>query len=146
MNIIKKWTESSLILKIIIGLVIGAVLGVLVPGWKIIGFPGELFVSALKAIAPILVFFLVASAISKARSGIGSKYKTVIIFYIFSTFLSAMVAVIGSYLFPVSIHLASASTQTAPTALENVISDMILNIFANPIHSLAEANYLGILF
>ena len=61
MNIIKKWTESSLILKIIIGLVIGAVLGVLVPGWKIIGFPGELFVSALKAIAPILVFFLVAS-------------------------------------------------------------------------------------
>ena len=146
MNIIKKWTESSLILKIIIGLVIGAVLGVLVPGWKIIGFPGELFVSALKAIAPILVFFLVASAISKARSGIGSKYKTVIIFYIFSTFLSAMVAVIGSYLFPVSIHLASASTQTAPTALENVISDMILNIFANPIHSFAEANYLGILF
>ncbi len=146
MNIIKKWTESSLILKIIIGLVIGAVLGVLVPGWKIIGFPGELFVSALKAIAPILVFFLVASAISKARSGIGSKYKTVIIFYIFSTFLSAMVAVIGSYLFPVSIHLASASRQTAPTALENVISDMILNIFANPIHSLAEANYLGILF
>jgi len=146
MNIIKKWTESSLILKIIIGLVIGAVLGVLVPGWKIIGFPGELFVSALKAIAPILVFFLVASAISKARSGIGSKYKTVIIFYIFSTFLSAMVAVIGSYLFPISIHLASASTQTAPTALENVISDMILNIFANPIHSLAEANYLGILF
>ena len=128
MNIIKKWTESSLILKIIIG------------------FPGELFVSALKAIAPILVFFLVASAISKARSGIGSKYKTVIIFYIFSTFLSAMVAVIGSYLFPVSIHLASASTETAPTALENVISDMILNIFANPIHSLAEANYLGILF
>ena len=146
MDFIKKWTESSLILKIVIGLVIGAVLGVLVPGWKIIGFPGELFVSALKAIAPILVFFLVASAISKARSGIGSRYKTVIIFYIFSTFLSAMVAVAGSYLFPVSIHLSAASTATAPNALGDVISDMILSIFSNPIQALAEANYLGILF
>ena len=146
MDFIKKWIESSLILKIVIGLVIGAVLGVLVPGWKIIGFPGELFVSALKAIAPILVFFLVASAISKARSGIGSRYKTVIIFYIFSTFLSAMVAVAGSYLFPVSIHLSAASTATAPNALGDVISDMILSIFSNPIQALAEANYLGILF
>ena len=66
MNFVKKWTESSLILKILIGLIIGAIVGVTVPGWKIIGFPGELFVSALKAIAPILVFVLVASAISKA--------------------------------------------------------------------------------
>ena len=146
MDIVKKWTESSLILKIIIGLVIGAILGILVPGWKIIGFPGEIFVSALKAIAPILVFFLVASAISKARAGIGSRYRTVIILYIFSTFLSAMVAVAGSYLFPVTVHLSQASTATAPNALGDVISDMILNIFANPIHSLVEANYLGILF
>ena len=83
MDIIKKWTESSLILKIIIGLVIGAILGLLVPEWTIIGFPGEIFVSALKSIAPILVFVLVASAISKARSGIGSRYKTVIILYLF---------------------------------------------------------------
>ena len=146
MDIVKKWTESSLILKIIIGLVIGAILGILVPGWKIIGFPGEIFVSALKAIAPILVFFLVASAISKARAGIGSRYRTVIILYIFSTFLSAMVAVAGSYLFPVTVHLSQASTATAPNALGDVISDMILNIFSNPIHSLVEANYLGILF
>ena len=146
MDIVKKWTESSLILKIIIGLVIGAILGILVPGWKIIGFPGEIFVSALKAIAPILVFFLVASAISKARAGIGSRYRTVIILYIFSTFLSAMVAVVGSYLFPVTVHLSQASTATAPNALGDVISDMILNIFSNPIHSLVEANYLGILF
>ncbi|WP_295603010.1 serine/threonine transporter SstT [uncultured Methanobrevibacter sp.] len=146
MDIVKKWIESSLILKIIIGLVIGAILGILVPGWKIIGFPGEIFVSALKAIAPILVFFLVASAISKARAGIGSRYRTVIILYIFSTFLSAMVAVVGSYLFPVTVHLSQASTATAPNALGDVISDMILNIFSNPIHSLVEANYLGILF
>ena len=114
MNIIKKWTESSLILKIVIGLIIGAILGILVPSWKFIGFPGELFVSALKAIAPLLVFVLVASAISKAKRGIGDRFKTVIILYIFTTFLSAMVAVAGSYLFPVTIHLSAASTQTAP--------------------------------
>ena len=146
MDIIKKWTESSLILKIIIGLVIGAILGLLVPEWTIIGFPGEIFVSALKSIAPILVFVLVASAISKARSGIGSRYKTVIILYLFSTFLSAMVAVMGSYLFPVTIHLTAASTATAPGALQDVIMGMILKIFSNPIKSLAEGEYLGILF
>jgi serine/threonine transporter len=146
MNIIKKWTESSLILKIVIGLIIGAILGILVPKWTIIGFPGEIFVSALKSIAPILVFVLVASAISKARSGIGSRYKTVIVLYIFSTFLSALVAIIASYMFPVSIHLATASTAAAPEALQNVITDMILGIFSNPIKSLAEGNYLSILF
>ena len=143
---IKKWTESSLILKIVIGLIIGAILGVAVPDWKIIGFPGEIFVSALKAIAPILVFVLVASAISKARSGIGSRFKTVIILYLFSTFLSAMVAIIGSTLFPVTIHLADASTATAPGGLGEVMSNMILSIFSNPIDLLAQGQYLGILF
>ena len=145
-NIVKKWTESSLILKIVIGLVIGAVLGVLVPSWTIIGFPGELFVSALKAIAPILVFVLVASAISKARSGIGSRFKTVIILYLFSTFLSAMVAIIASTIFPVTIHLTDASTATAPGGLGEVMSSMILSVFSNPIELLSQGQYLGILF
>ena len=145
-NRVKKWTESSLILKIVIGLVIGAVLGVLVPSWTIIGFPGELFVSALKAIAPILVFVLVASAISKARSGIGSRFKTVIILYLFSTFLSAMVAIIASTIFPVTIHLTDASTATAPGGLGEVMSSMILSVFSNPIELLSQGQYLGILF
>ncbi|MBQ2635861.1 MAG: serine/threonine transporter SstT [Methanobrevibacter sp.] len=145
-NLVKKWTESSLILKIVIGLVIGAVLGVSVPKWTIIGFPGELFVSALKAIAPILVFVLVASAISKARSGIGSRFKTVIILYLFSTFLSAMVAIIASTIFPVTIHLTDASTATAPGGLGEVMTSMILSVFSNPIELLSQGQYLGILF
>ena len=143
---LKKWTESSLILKIVIGLIIGAILGVAVPEWKIIGFPGELFVSALKAIAPILVFVLVASAISKARSGIGGRFKTVIILYLFSTFLSAMVAIIGSALFPVSIHLTQASAATAPGGIGEVMYNMIMTIFSNPIDLLSKGQYLGILF
>ena len=145
-NIVDKWTHSSLILKIVIGLIIGAVLGILVPDWEIIGFPGEIFVSALKAIAPILVFVLVASAISKARSGIGSRFKTVIILYLFSTFLSAMVAIIASTMFPVTIHLSAASNATAPTGLGGVMSDMALMVFSNPVDLLAEGQYLGILF
>ena len=91
---IKMWTESSLILKIIIGLIIGAILGVSLPQLKMIGFLGELFVNTLKAIAPILVCVLVISAISKAKGDISSKFKTVIILYLFSTFLAAMVAII----------------------------------------------------
>ena len=145
-RIIKKWTESSLILKIVIGLIIGSILGVFVPNWTIIGFPGEIFVSALKAIAPILVFVLVASAISKARTGIGSRFKTVIILYLFSTFLSAMVAIIASTLFPVTIHLSDASTAAAPGGLGEVMSNMILGIFSNPIGLISEGHYLGILF
>ena len=144
-RIINKWTESSLILKIVIGLIIGSILGVFVPNWTIIGFPGEIFVSALKAIAPILVFVLVASAISKARTGIGSRFKTVIVLYLFSTFLSAMVAIIASTLFPVTIHLSDASTAAAPGGLGEVMSNMILGIFSNPIGLISEGHYLGIL-
>ncbi len=143
---IKKWTESSLILKILIGLIIGAILGIAVPNYTLIGFPGELFVSALKAVAPLLVFVLVASAISKARSGIGSRFKTVIILYLFSTFLSAMVAIIGSTMFPVSIHLTNASTATAPGGLGEVMYNMVMTIFSNPIDLLSKGQYLGILF
>ena len=146
LNILKKWTESSLILKIFIGLVIGGILGVIVPKWTVIGFPGELFVSALKAIAPILVFVLVVSAISKAKSGIGSKYRFILIIFLVTNFVAAMVAVGFCYFFPVSIHLASGSTATAPGGLGEVLGNMILNIFANPIESLSEGDYLGILF
>ncbi|WP_407410125.1 serine/threonine transporter SstT [Methanobrevibacter sp.] len=145
-SVIEKWTGSSLILKILIGLIIGAILGVVVPGWKVIGIPGELFVSALKAIAPILVFVLVSSAISKARSGIGSRFKTVIVLYLFSTFLSAMVAIIASTLFPVTIHLSLASDATAPGGIGEVMYNMLMVIFSNPLSLLAEGQYLGILF
>ena len=146
MKYIDKWTGSSLILKIIIGLIIGAILGIAVPQWTFIGFPGELFVSALKAIAPILVFVLVASAISKARSGIGGRFKTVIILYLFSTFLSAMVAIFFSTLFPVTIHLTDASTATAPGGIAEVMYNMIMTVVSNPIELLSQGQYLGILF
>lgn len=146
MNIAQKWTESSLILKIIIGLIIGAILGVIVPEWTFIGFLGEIFVSALKAIAPILVFILVASAISNAKTGIGSKFKIIVILFLLTNFIAAVVATVACLLFPVSIHLSSVSTATVPGGLGDIVSSMILQIFSNPIKSLSEGEYLGILF
>ncbi|MBO7731248.1 MAG: serine/threonine transporter SstT, partial [Methanobrevibacter sp.] len=143
---VEKWVESSLILKILIGLIIGAILGLAVPQYEMIGLLGQLFVSALKAIAPLLVFVLVASALAKAGEGIRSRFRTVIVLYIFSTFLSAMVAVTGSFLFPVSMHLTQAGEVTAPGGLGEVISNMLLNIFTNPLQSLSQGDYLGILF
>lgn len=143
---IKKWTESSLILKIIIGMIIGVILGVFIPKVSIIGLPGTLFVSALKAVAPLLVFVLVASALSKAKSGIASRFKTVIIFYLFSTFIAAIVAVLGSHLFPVGMHLTAASNVSAPSGLEEILTNILTTIFSNPIKSLTEGEYLGILF
>ena len=94
MDIVKKWTESSLILKIVIGVIVGAILGFFVPQWSVIGFVGEIFVSALKAIAPILVFVLVASAISKAKSGIVPKYRMIIIIFLLTNFIAALFAVL----------------------------------------------------
>ena len=146
MDIIKKWTETSLILKIFIGLVIGGILGMIVPDWSIIGLPGEIFVAALKAIAPILVFILVASAISRAKSGIASKYRTIFLIFLLTNFTAAIVAVVACYLYPVGIHLSSVSTATAPESLGGILYGMVMDIFANPISALSEANYLGILF
>ena len=146
MKFVDKWTESSLVLKILIGLIIGAILGVLVPKWSIIGFPGQLFVNILKAIAPILVFVLVMSAISMAKNSIGGRFKSVFILYLLATFLAAVVGVAGSFLFPISIHLTGANTAAIPNSFGEIISDMILTIFSNPIECLSNGEYLGILF
>lgn len=146
MGFINKWTESSLILKILIGVIIGAILGIAVPELSIIGFPGIIFVEVLKAIAPILVFILVTSAISKAKSGIGSKYKMIIIIFLLTNFIAAMVSVIACYFYPINIHLSSVSNAAAPGGLGEVLYGMVLNIFSNPIKSLSEGEYLGILF
>ncbi len=145
-SFVKKWTESSLILKIIIGLIIGVALGLAVPQFEMIGIIGEAFVNALKAIAPILVFLLVCSALSKADDEIGSKFKRIIVLYLFSTFMAAILAVIGSFIYPISITLTKASTMSSPGGLTEVLGNMFLSIFANPLVSLSQGDYLGILF
>ena len=146
MDIIKKWTQSSFILKIIIGLIIGAVLGITVPQWQFISIIGDIFVSALKAIAPIMVFILVAAAISRAETSNGSKFKMIIILFLLTNFIAAALSIIACQIYPVSIHLSAPSNATAPVGIGDVINGMILKIFSSPVQALAEGEYLGILF
>ena len=146
-NLLKKWTETSLVLRIVIGLVLGTVLGLLVPSATAIGILGTLFVSALKAIAPVLVAVLVMSSIAKASSRLGARFRNVIFRYLLSTFMAAMCAVVVSMLFPVTLQLSDVSASTDSTAsLADVFSNLLTNMVANPISSITNANYIGILF
>jgi len=139
------YTKVPLILRIAIGLVIGICLGLWVPQAAFVGTLGNIFVGALKAIAPILVFVLVISSLSKAGKGIGKRFGTVIFFYILSTFLAAVVAVIGSYLFRITIPLSAAAEQSAPQGLGEVFKALLSNMVMNPVEALINANYVGIL-
>lgn len=148
-GLVKKWTDSSLIIKIVIGLLIGTVLGLLFPKATFIGIPGTLFIGALKAIAPVLVAVLVCSAIAKAGEGIGARFKTVILLYLTTTFIAAIVAVIVSKLFPVKIMLSNVEAYgeaAPPSGLKEIFESLLVNMVQNPVKAVAEANYLGILF
>ena len=146
-TIVSKWKNTNLILKILCGIIIGAALGLLVPKATPISYLGTLFVSALKAIAPILVFVLVMSSISKAGSGIGPKFKNVIILYMVSTFIAAIFAVFVNYLFPLTVTLTTGATEaSAPQSLGAIFENLLTNIVENPVSALAGGNYLGILF
>lgn len=147
MNLIKKWNQLSLIIRILIGLAIGVVLGLAVPGLPVIPLLGDLFVGALRAVAPILVFILVMASIANSKGGMGKNMKVVIILYLVSTFLSAVVAVFGSFLFPQSIVLANvaAATNSAPTGVGEVLTNLLMNVVSNPLGSIVDGNYIGIL-
>lgn len=145
-NILKKYTEINLVLRIAVGLLLGVVLALIVPSIGAIGILGDIFVGALKAIAPILVFVLVISSLVASRGSIGKRFRTVILLYMLSTLLAAFAAVVASFLFPVTLTLTSAADGTAPGGIGEVLRNLALNVIANPVSSLASANYLGILF
>ena len=112
-NALSAYVKAPLILRIVIGLIIGVCLGVWVPQAAAVSVFGNIFVGALKGVAPILVFVLVTASLASAGSGLGSRFRTVITFYMVSTFLSAAVAVIGSFIFPITIPLADAVIMVA---------------------------------
>ncbi len=145
MKLVKKWNETSLIIRILIGLILGAVLGLLIPGVTAISILGNVFVGALKAVAPVLVFVLVLSSLANAKGGVGKRFRTVILLYILSTCLAAFTAVIGSFLFPVTIQLADATESTAPGGIGEVLTVLLNNMVQNPVKAVAEGNYVGIL-
>lgn len=145
-NFVKKWNDTSLILRIVVGLVIGIILALAVPQATVISIFGTVFVGALKAIAPILVFVLVMSSLSQATDGIGKRFRTVIGLYMLSTLLAAVVAVFASFLFPVTLKLAESTTDTVPpSGIGEVFTNLLNNIVSNPVDALTNANYVGIL-
>ena len=139
------YTKTPLILRIAIGLVIGICLGLWVPEAGFVTVFGDIFVGALKAIAPILVFVLVVASLASAGKGIGNRFKSVIFFYMLSTFLAAVIAVVLSFIFHTTIPLAQAVEQTAPTGLGEVFRTLMGNMVMNPVSALINANYVGIL-
>ena len=142
----KKWNSISLVKRIICGMLIGAILGVVVPQATGLSILGDLFVGALKAVAPILVFVLVISALAHAKSGKSGNMKMVIFLYLLGTFLAAAVAVVASFIFPVTLTLAEAAGDTAaPSGILEVLKSLLLNIVSNPVSALVNANFIGIL-
>ena len=146
-QILKKYTNTSLMLRIFIGLVIGAVLGLLMPSWTGIGILGRMFVSALKGIAPVLVAVLVTSSVAKAGKGHGNRFAALIVVYMLSTFIAAICAVVGSFLFPVTLQLVEVSEmEGAVGSLSEVFTNLLTGMLTNPIMAIANANYIAILF
>lgn len=145
-KIIESWNRISLIKKIICGLAVGVILALAVPQLNVISLLGDLFVGALKAIAPLLVLFLVMSALASQREGKQSNIKRIIFLYLLGTFLAGCVAVAASFLFPVTIALTdSASTTAPPSGIGEVINSLLMSLVSNPVDALVNANYIGIL-
>lgn len=145
-NLVTRWNEISLVKRIICGLIVGIVLGLVAPQAIALSLLGNLFVGALKAIAPILVLFLVMSALAKHQEGKQTNMKHIIGLYLLGTFLAGLMAVIASFLFPVTLTLTqSTSDITPPGGIGEVLNTLMMNLVANPIDALVNANYIGIL-
>ena len=143
----KKYRETALIKLIVLGLVIGIFIAVAVPAAvPAVSVLGDLFVRALKGIAPVLVFVLVMNALAQKNSDASASMKPIVRLYVFATFCASLVAVAYSFAVPTVLHLQVADAQLAPpSGIVEVLHNLILSVVDNPIHALANANYIGIL-
>ena len=143
----KKYRETALIKLIAAGLVIGIIIALAAPqAVPAVAVLGDLFVRALKGIAPVLVFVLVMNALAQKNSDASASMKPIVRLYVFATFCASLVAVAYSFAFPTVLHLQVADAQLAPpSGIVEVLHNLILSVVDNPIHALANANYIGIL-
>ncbi|MCK1998520.1 serine/threonine transporter SstT [Psychrobacillus psychrodurans] len=146
-NLLVKWNQVSLVKRIVVGIIIGAILALTVPsGASWISILGSLFVGALKAVAPVLVLFIVMHAIAVHKSGKKTNMKSILGLYALGTFLAGAVAVVASFLFPITLTLTTGVDDlTPPEGIAEVIETLLFNLVANPIDAIVNANYLGIL-
>lgn len=146
MLFLKKIMSIPLVLRISLGLLIGVILGLVLPQATFIAMLGKIFISALKGIAPILVLFLVISSLANAGKNLGARFKTVILLYLISTLIAAVVAVVTSFIFPLTVTLSGSVEASAPGKLSEVFGTLLTNMVMNPIQALSTGNYVGILF
>ncbi|MBQ5907381.1 MAG: serine/threonine transporter SstT [Treponema sp.] len=146
MLFLKKIMSIPLVLRISLGLLIGVILGLVLPQATFIAMLGKIFISALKGIAPILVLFLVISSLANAGKNLGARFKTVISLYLISTLIAAVVAVVASFIFPLTVTLSGSVEASAPGKLSEVFGPLLTNMVMNPIQALSTGNYVGILF
>ena len=146
-SISRKYRETALIKLIALGLIIGILIALYAPAAiPLVAVLGDVFVRALKGVAPILVFVLVMNAMAQRTVGAGSALKPIVRLYVIATFLASIVAVAFSFAFPSSLHLVVAEASvTPPNGIVEVVHNLILNVVDNPLHAIANANYIGIL-
>ena len=146
-DLVRVYNSASLILRIFIGIVLGAVLGMFFPKFSWIGIFGDLFVGALKAIAPVLVFALVSSSLINGKAKLDRRFGMVIFLYMISTLLASFVAVAVSFFFPQTIALVQSAdvASSAPAGIGEVLQNLLLNAVSNPVEAVSQANYIGIL-
>ncbi|MGN1386521.1 MAG: serine/threonine transporter SstT [Bacillus sp. (in: firmicutes)] len=146
-DILLKWDRISLVKQILVGMIVGIILALTIPeAAEWVSVFGSLFVSALKAVAPILVFAIVLHAISKHRSGHKTNMKSIIGLYAIGTVLAGLVGVIASFLFPVTLSLTTGAEDVAPpSGIVQVLETILFNVVDNPVNAIINANYLGIL-
>ena len=141
------YMNGSLVWQIVIGLILGIALAAVWPqGAKSVGLLGDFFVGALKAVAPVLVLVLVASAIAQHKTGNQVYIKPILLLYLLGTFAAALVAVLASFKFPTNLTLVTAEiSQTPPSGIVEVLKTLVLRLVDNPFNAIATANYIGIL-
>ena len=145
-TLVKKYNNANLVLRIAIAIVLGALLGLFLPSQKWISEFGVLFVGALKAIAPVLVFVLIVCSLATGKSNLDRRFGRIFFLYLVSTFVAAITAVLASVALPQHLDLVSSSTaSSAPSDVAAVLHNLLVNAVSNPFASIAEANYIGIL-
>ena len=126
LKLMQAWNRISLVKRIILGLIVGVILGLAVPAAGVIGLLGDLFVGALKALAPLLVFFLVMNSLAHHKKGNRSNMGTVIALYLVGTLLAALCAVAASFLFPSTLTLAEGAEMAAPSGIGEVLKNLLM--------------------
>lgn len=146
-NIFARFARGNLVLQILVGIILGAIVATVSPdSAQSVGLLGNLFVGALKAVAPVLVFILVAASIANQKKNQHTYMRPIVVLYLLGTFTAALTAVVLSFMFPTTLTLvAGAEGATPPQGITEVLNTLVFKLVDNPVNALMTANYIGIL-